>query len=595
MIKKWVIVFVMAAMAAMLVWAGNGFALTTTWTGGTDTDWATAGNWGAGVPGAGDTAIIPFVASLPTVPAGGGTCLNLQINTTGGVVTITLAGNLTIPNGGSITVTAGGNASNITGGGSLVQGGTDIITNNSTGLFTISCFQITNTGASLTTFAGTGNTTVTAAIIEGSGTPITKSGAGTLALNGANTFIGALTINTGTVELGHISAFGSGAGGITMTGGILKVTVAGGINAGNWTPLVNLTGNAAIEFAAAGTTIDTAISVGNGFVLTIQGNSAATFTGGIIGAGGVTINMAANQVIAITSAAWAYTGDTTLQSGFITTNAAGLLTSSGTYLLSNNANAKITTAGVLENIGSLSGGGAAGGNIVLGGAMTINQTTNTTYSGIISGSGVLRKIGAGTLKLAGVNTYIGATNVDAGILLVNASQSVAGAFTISNANTTLGGTGNLGNNAVTIAVGAIVKPGDGGVGTLTTTGPFTFQAGSKLIVDIVNATKDLLAVNTLNVAATSIIQLEPGYIWASGSDPYQVVTATTYDSSGGNVFTTSSFPAFWSITSTTNSDIKINGGAPGIPTLTEWGLILFALFIAAFAIWSIRRKNYKAA
>jgi autotransporter-associated beta strand protein len=73
-----------------------------------------------------------------------------------------------------------------------------------------------------------------------------------------------------------------------------------------------------------------------------------------------------------------------------------------------------------QTLGSLSGGGASGGNIAMGsGNLTVGNATSTTYSGAISGTGGLTKLGAGTLTLAGINGYSGSTTVSGGILQAN--------------------------------------------------------------------------------------------------------------------------------------------------------------------------------
>ena len=64
---------------------------------------------------------------------------------------------------------------------------------------------------------------------------------------------------------------------------------------------------------------------------------------------------------------------------------------------------------------SLSG---SGGSVALSnnGALTVNQGTNTSYAGAITGSGSLTKSGSGTLTLTGTNTYTGGTTVSGGTL-----------------------------------------------------------------------------------------------------------------------------------------------------------------------------------
>jgi fibronectin-binding autotransporter adhesin len=86
-----------------------------------------------------------------------------------------------------------------------------------------------------------------------------------------------------------------------------------------------------------------------------------------------------------------YTGTTTITAGTLTLadNDVNILPDRSAIILANTAGAILNINGKsAETIGTLSGGGANGGNITLGdGNLTINNRANTTYSGVISGSG----------------------------------------------------------------------------------------------------------------------------------------------------------------------------------------------------------------
>ena len=89
-----------------------------------------------------------------------------------------------------------------------------------------------------------------------------------------------------------------------------------------------------------------------------------------------------------------------------------------------------------QTIGSLSGSG----NVTLGnGNLTTGDSTSPTFSGVISGSGGLTKVGTGTFTLSGANLYSGGTSVTAGVLTL-ASNTAAGTGSIVVTSTT-GGAG----------------------------------------------------------------------------------------------------------------------------------------------------------
>jgi fibronectin-binding autotransporter adhesin len=205
-------------------------------------------------------------------------------------------------------------------------------------------------------------------------------------------------------------------------------------------------------------------------------------------------------------------GDTTINAGTLKLSGSGRLPSTTAVTLANTPGAVLDLNSNSQTIGSLTGGGNVGGNILLGSAtLTVGNTSNTNYSGIISGTGAVVKQGSGSLILGGSssNTYSGTTTVNAGSLQLNktgGAVAVAGNITLlgtdctssgGNYNTlSLGGDGeiaststitfnpaagnypvfNLNSHNVTVAGisdttgrGYIqdIQVGDGGTGTLT--------------------------------------------------------------------------------------------------------------------------------
>jgi autotransporter-associated beta strand protein len=65
-----------------------------------------------------------------------------------------------------------------------------------------------------------------------------------------------------------------------------------------------------------------------------------------------------------------------------------------------------------------------------------------TFDGLVSGTGYLWKVGAGTGTLTASNTYSGTTGIESGTLIVNGSQP--GSDVLILAGGTLGGSGTVG-------------------------------------------------------------------------------------------------------------------------------------------------------
>ena len=162
---------------------------------------------------------------------------NLTTATSIASLTFTSAatGAVTIGNNGSnantLTIGAGGithssSAGTSTLNVSVILGAAQTWTNNSSNVLAVNGSTITGSGVNLTV-AGTGDTTVGAAIQTGAGT-VTKQGAGRLVFTGTNTNTGTTTVTGGNLQVGSGGTGSAASSAVTVSGtGSTTTTVSG--------------------------------------------------------------------------------------------------------------------------------------------------------------------------------------------------------------------------------------------------------------------------------------------------------------------------------------------------------------------------------
>jgi autotransporter-associated beta strand protein len=367
------------------------------------------------------------------------------------------------------------------------------------------------------------NTFTVAQALTGTG-GLLKSGAGTLVLSGANTYSGGTIIDAGTLQGDSTSLQG------------------------------NITNNATLVFAQ---------------------NSNGTFTGAITGSGQLIKNGSGTLSL---NGANAYTGGTTISAGTLqgdstslqgnildnatlvfdqatdgtysgTISGSGSVNKTGTGALTLTA-ANTYTGGTTISAGTLQGDtNSLHGDIADNATLQFDQTSDGTYTGTISGSGVVSKIGAGTLALSGNNSFAGGIVVQGGTLAFAADANLGattGSITLDGGtlentsawttarNVTLGnGGGTMQTDAaatvsgIISGAGALTKTGAGTLildGINTYTGTTTVSAGTLEIGDA-NATSasiasdvDVQAGGTLRGHGTITGNVtNDGIVWPGGS------------------------------------------------------------------------------
>ena len=285
---------------------------------------------------------------------------------------------------------------------------------------------------------------------------LTKSGSATLTLSGANSYVGATTVASGSLKVGALNTLPV----------VTDLTLGGTGTIGT----LDLNGNnqrvASISTSGSGGTITSAMSA----TLTVNNSTADVFDGLLTG------NMSLTKINTGTltlNAANNYTGATTVRAGTVVdgvTNALpvgtnltlGFTSTTGALDLNGNDQtvASITTSGL--------GGTITSATLA---TLTVNNSAADTFGGLLTGNMSLTKTNTGTLTLNAANDYLGATTISAGAV----KDGIANALPATT-NLTLGGTGTTGTldlNSHDQTVASITTSGSGGIANTITSATAT--------------------------------------------------------------------------------------------------------------------------
>ncbi len=322
--------------------------------------------------------------------------------------------------------------------------------------------------------------TTVAQAIDGTGA-LTKTGAGTLALDGTSTYTGGTRIEEGVVSINLDTNLGDPAGGVT---------------------LIN---NAVIQIPGSHTTGRDFELIGGG-VFRPLGGDTYQIIGSISGSGPLTTSSADVDGSFGTLRPWGantYTGGTvigintrvTIQNDANLGDASGTVTMLGDAALS--ADVSHTTQRDFSLMGTLPN--------------TISTLSGRVYTidGVISGGGSVQKIGVGGLILTNANTFTGKTIINSGTIQLAHSDALQ--------NSTVEVNNNSGLDVTTLLVDPQVNLGGLSGGGNLNLGVKTLNVGSN--------DEDTTYSGTLSGTGGALFKQGDGILSLSGANTYDGGTA----------------------------------------------------------------------
>jgi len=424
---------------------------------------------------------------------------------------------------------AGLSRANAYSGNEVVNGGCGVAT------------LMVNTACSDSTFAGV--------LADGScygSLSLTKKGSCTLTLSGASTYTGTTTIQGGTLKLdggdnrlpiGTKVMLGDSSSGT----GILKLN--------GWNQ----------EVAGLSTTCNSC-SVNNQVIN--GGSSAATLTvntgscdscfAGVLADGWAGGNLSLIKKGSCTLTLWGvstYTGATTIQGGTLALGGGDNRLPTGTTVTlegpSFGPTAYLKLGGYSQAVGGLTASGSPSYTAVINGTsytatLTVSIAAGiSTYYGLLGGSGNdgnlgLTKAGAGTLVLAGSNSYTGATTISGGVLRAGLGTGLPNASNLVFAGGVLEASGTFGRylgtgadqvqwtgdggfsafgDQLTVAIGGTCNPTE-----LTWGGTYFVPNGNQLMFGSAASDSPVEFVNDIDMgSAVRTVDVKDNSSWSSDS------------------------------------------------------------------------------
>ena len=477
------------------------------------------------IGGPGDSVLptAPFTVPGATVTtSGAGTfAFGSSLNSTWQGV-VTGSGNLGQGGTGTTTIIT---TQTYTGGTSVTNGMLQVGNNGTVGTLGPSTTSTISVGGSgVLAFNHSDNAISLPNLITGTGT-IAQIGSGTSTISGANNYSGGTSVSNGNLVVGSQTALGFGglisnsagpAGSTVTTGGTLDLAgqsvtepitlnngslinssatpagvTSGVLGVGIASATVALSGDASVTYSGSGTGAAATLLLGltpGTFTIT---NGGAGYTGTsahptvtITGGGGT--GATATAVVTVTGTVASVTGVNITNPGIGYTTAPTLIISAPTAGTQATASGNATnfaldgieetapgsgyltapTATLTASTGSATLAIPVISGVNLAGAGSVGGTGNITLAGVVSGIGMLNKIGPDTVNLTAPNTYGGGTTVNAGTLVA-------------------GVTGALPSGAVSITGGTLQLAPSTGLATITSlaiSGTGTFDINNNHVI-----------------------------------------------------------------------------------------------------------------